>query len=335
VTGRPVIGVVVPAYQAEAFLGQCLRSLQAQSVPDWECVVVDDGSSDATAAVAIGIAEDDARVRMVRQDNAGPGAARNRGLRELADEVEHVAFLDSDDLWVPKALEALTALLDSRPDAVGVYGYADYIDAETRPALPGLHVRRQQDRRVVQGHRLVALPPGHDSTFADLVVYNGLWPSAVGLHRRAAVNRVSGFDESLRQQQDVDLYLRMSRHGPFPVLDEQVAWYRRHEGNLTADSQRNWYYADLIRHKTWRDPSNSPQQRRAAVRAWRYLELGRVRRALRSTARAVRSGRPLHAARAGLAVGLHCWALLHAGPPRPTWRRTRLSTGHSEPAVLL
>ena len=88
--------VVIPAFNAEATLGETIRSALEQTVPPAEILVVDDGSTDGTDAVAAGFAD---RVRVIRQDNAGPGAATSRGL--AAVETPFAATLDADDLWLP------------------------------------------------------------------------------------------------------------------------------------------------------------------------------------------------------------------------------------------
>jgi glycosyltransferase involved in cell wall biosynthesis len=110
----PRVSVVVPLYQKGETIGRCLRSIIAQTVPAAEVIVVDDGSTDGGALVATACG--DSRVRIVRQANAGPGAARNRGIAEASGE--YVAFLDADDAWDPQYLARLLAALEAQPTAV-------------------------------------------------------------------------------------------------------------------------------------------------------------------------------------------------------------------------
>ncbi|MGB2941211.1 MAG: glycosyltransferase family A protein, partial [Candidatus Macondimonas sp.] len=100
------ITIVIPAYQAEGYLTRALESVATQSDPDWELIVVDDGSHDGTLALAQRhAARDPARMRVLAQANAGPAAARNRGMAEARGE--YVLFLDADDALMPDALERL------------------------------------------------------------------------------------------------------------------------------------------------------------------------------------------------------------------------------------
>jgi CDP-glycerol glycerophosphotransferase len=104
------ISVVVPIYNVEPFLDECLRSIAGQTFADLEVVMVDDGSTDGSAAIAERFAQHDERFRLISQANAGLGAARNTGLDAATGE--HVAFLDSDDVLPPGAYERLIGSLD-------------------------------------------------------------------------------------------------------------------------------------------------------------------------------------------------------------------------------
>ena len=100
----PAISIVIPAYNHGRFLEDTLRSIQRQSFRHWECIVVDDGSTDGTSAIAQRYAAEDGRVRTVRIENGGESAARNHGYRLTSPESEFVTFMDSDDIWLPHAL---------------------------------------------------------------------------------------------------------------------------------------------------------------------------------------------------------------------------------------
>lgn len=111
-TARATVSVVIPAYNAATFLGEAIESVFAQDGPAREVIVVDDGSTDATGAVAASFAE----VRVITQANGGIAAARNTGLREAS--APFVAFLDADDIWPAGRLAALHAALTGGVDAV-------------------------------------------------------------------------------------------------------------------------------------------------------------------------------------------------------------------------
>jgi len=108
------VSVIVPLYNKAAYLSRCLRSVFAQTHDDFETIVVDDGSSDGGGRLAESFSEPNLRV--FRQENAGPGAARNRGLKEARGK--YVAFLDADDEWLPQYLATSVRVLEQTPDAV-------------------------------------------------------------------------------------------------------------------------------------------------------------------------------------------------------------------------
>lgn len=109
---QEVITVIIPLYNKEASIATALRGVLAQTYQDFEVVVVDDGSTDAGAAVVETF--DDPRIRLIRQENGGVSAARNRGIAEAKGE--HVAFLDADDEWMPQFLEEIAALIAEYPE---------------------------------------------------------------------------------------------------------------------------------------------------------------------------------------------------------------------------
>lgn len=110
---KPIFSIIVPAYNVAAYLPAALDSVQAQDVAAWECLCVDDGSTDGTAEVLQRYAATDARFRLFRQENAGVSVARNRALQEVKGE--WILFLDGDDLLAPGLLSALQRATDTTP----------------------------------------------------------------------------------------------------------------------------------------------------------------------------------------------------------------------------
>lgn len=136
----PRLSVVVPVYNVELFLDECLQSLADQTFRDWEAVVVDDGSTDGSLEIARKWAARDTRIRVVEQPNAGLGAARNTGVRHIAAGTEFLAFVDSDDVVVPDAYQRCIASLD-KTGSDFVSGNVDILVAgETSPSA--LHAKR-------------------------------------------------------------------------------------------------------------------------------------------------------------------------------------------------
>jgi teichuronic acid biosynthesis glycosyltransferase TuaG len=116
-----LVSIVTPAYKAEQVVADAIRSVQAQSYPHWEMLVVDDGSPDATARVVAAFAAADPRVHLIRQANAGPATARQKALDNARGR--YIAFLDSDDLWLPIKLERQLAFMAENRGALSYTAY--------------------------------------------------------------------------------------------------------------------------------------------------------------------------------------------------------------------
>src|SRR3954466_4977830 len=113
------VSVIVPCFNSAAFVGATLRSVIAQTSGDWECIVVDDGSTDGSADIVAVLAANEPRIRLIRQANRGVCAARNAGFRAASPEAAFVIFLDADDCLDTNALDVMTRYLDQHSQ-VGV-----------------------------------------------------------------------------------------------------------------------------------------------------------------------------------------------------------------------
>jgi glycosyltransferase involved in cell wall biosynthesis len=204
---RPLVSVVVPAYQAEAFLGEALASALGQDCPQVEVLVVDDGSTDRTAEIAAAHG-----VRVIRQRNGGPAAARNAGLALARGEF--LTILDADDLWLPDRLTRQVAYLREHPDDGLVMGLTE---AFVSPGEP----RPAHYPRIAEAGPF----PGHPSTM---------------LVRREVFELVGPFDESLRLSEDLDWIARAGDAGVrFGRLDCTLLRYRIHAGNTSRNPDAN------------------------------------------------------------------------------------------------
>ena len=141
----PQVSVVVPAYDVAAYLPACLDSLLGQTLRELEVVVVDDGATDDSGAIADAYAARDSRVRVVHIENRGLGAARNEGIRHARGE--YLGFCDADDLMTPRALELLLALAQET-DAPLVTGNVVRLEGDRRPGLPWMN-RLHADRGAI------------------------------------------------------------------------------------------------------------------------------------------------------------------------------------------
>ena len=174
------VSIIVPAFNAEKFLVATLESVLAQTVGDWELIIVNDGSTDQTGTIAETFAHLDNRIRVVHQANAGIARARNRGFAEARADYEYCMFLDSDDLLEPDALEVLLQALAKDQNAVGAHGMVRYIDCEGEPiSNHGTYIYPRR-RRGLQGRWLKVLPATAPTTFAVLAYSPLLMTSGPG-----------------------------------------------------------------------------------------------------------------------------------------------------------
>jgi glycosyltransferase involved in cell wall biosynthesis len=219
----PRFSVVVPAYNAERLIEATIESVLAQTERDFELIVVDDGSTDATRE-RVGRFEGDARLTVIAQENAGTAAARNTGIAASTGEL--VGFLDNDDLWMPEYLSRMGDALDSAPDAAFAYCDAWWLDD------PGGRIRRATtfDMRPP--------PPAtadRDQVLATLIERNFVQNSA--LVRAAGLDRAGGFDPGMRGTDDYELWLRLVLDGATAVraADAPLMLQRAHADSQSRD----------------------------------------------------------------------------------------------------
>jgi glycosyltransferase involved in cell wall biosynthesis len=271
VSPEPRISIVVPAYNSERLLPITLDSIVTQTFESWELIVVDDGSTDGTAAVVERYAASDPRIKYVSKANGGVAAARNHGFDLTNAATEYIGFLDHDDVWEPDALALLTAALDSHPDAVAAHGVARCIDEDGRDIGDGNQQAWMRARRSWHDGKLEPLRPDEPTSFAALAVDNWVITPGTMLVRRNALERIGGFDGRTTPADDWDLNLRLSRLGDLVFVDHVVLAWRRFHGVLSQTSA-NWRRAYFrVRDKVVADPANSPAQAHVARMMYRRV----------------------------------------------------------------
>lgn len=219
-TPAPRVSVLVPAYNGEAFLGEALGSLAAQSLGDFEAIVVDDGSTDATADVAAEFAARDSRFRLIRQDNAGTQPARNAAL--AAARGRWVGLLDQDDVWLARKLETQLALAEADP-AVNLL----FTNYEVWDGTRTLETRYKRPEKVPRGDVAVGL------------AWSCLFQASTVMIPRELAAAAGGFDRTLRNAGDWDLWLRIAERGiRVAGTLEPLVLYRVWGGNESLDHVR-------------------------------------------------------------------------------------------------
>lgn len=214
---RPVVSIVTAAYNAATSIAETIRSVQAQTVSDWEMIIVDDGSSDETVQVSRSF--DDRRIRVIQNPHSGlPAVARNRGIEEA--RAPYIAFIDADDMWRPAFLEKELAALNENGVTLVHCAWDLLEDGVTRPEPP------RSPEPVLGPPRL--LP--------ELVRQNFVSCCAVTVHREALL-KVGMFDPDpgLRGPEDFDLWLRLAPHSVFRQIPEPLLIVRVRRDSLTAN----------------------------------------------------------------------------------------------------
>ena len=313
-----LITVVVPAYNAAAFIERTIRSIQGQTETRWQCVVVDDGSQDATLDVLQHCVADDHRVTVVRQSNRGASAARNHGFRAADPQATWVTFMDADDVWRPHALSTLLAAAEKH-DGVGAHGLAELIDEGDAPIDAGTYANRGRHRLAPKAGVLAPLPLDAPTSFDVLINGNVLFPPGLVLARRSAYERVGRFDEALCGGEDWDMLIRLSRLGGFAFVDEVILDYRRHGDNMGAKAgvaQQAW----LVRCLNFWSSDNDAGHKRRAKAGWRAYQSS-LRAQRTEAAREALRGRHLPLAATQAAGAALCTVRFWCGFPLP--RATR------------
>jgi glycosyltransferase involved in cell wall biosynthesis len=209
----PGVSVVIPAYNAESTLAETLGSVFAQTYGDFEVLVVDDGSADATATVAA--ASGDPRVRVISVPNGGVSRARNRGVEEASAEL--IAFLDADDLWEPDKLERQVSALEAEPQAGLCVTGAVRIDTD--------------------GRLLELMPLRNSADVCRTLLLNAMAVGCLssGMARASLLSDLGCFDTRFSQCADWDLWLRISAASEFCILDAPLVRYRTSGSNMSSN----------------------------------------------------------------------------------------------------
>jgi glycosyltransferase involved in cell wall biosynthesis len=221
-----LVSVIIPAYNAERFLQSTLASAQTQSYADIEIIVVDDGSTDSTAEIAMAAAVADKRVRVIRQKNSGVAAARNRAIAESRGDF--IAPLDADDIWHHENLALQIAALKAAGAQTAV-SYAWFVMIDECGRLCGV-----VDYYSLRNRREV---------LARQIQHNFIGNASSSVIRRDAVLAVGGYDESFRARnaegrEDQALYIALAERWNFTVVPKILIAYRVHPNGMAQDTTR-------------------------------------------------------------------------------------------------
>lgn len=227
----PLVSVVVPVYNGEKYIEDCLRSILEQDYPALEVIVVDDGSSDGTEARVRGLG--DARVQFHRQANSGSAVARNRGV-ELA-QGEYIAFNDSDDLWAPHRLKQQVRYLGAQSEYQAVCGRF--------MAVPDSFTRADAASQAYQAEPVL---DDSKSGFTYLrLLETSIYHVDCLLVRASLMKRIR-FNPDYRRGQDFDFFLQLAHATPIAQLDNLYAFYRQNPTSITRKPYLRNFRAEIL-----------------------------------------------------------------------------------------
>jgi glycosyltransferase involved in cell wall biosynthesis len=217
----PLVSVIIPAYNAEPFIEETLKSVLAQTYLGIEVLVVDDGSQDRTPEIVEKIAKKDARVQLLKQPNAGVAAARNLGIEKSRGE--YIAPIDADDIWYPENIEKQVQCMLEGGEEVGVV-YSWTVDLDEKGLLTG-------------GFRSFRI---EGDVYATLICHNFIGNASASLIRRSCLEKVGVYDKTLKERnaqgcEDWDLYLRIAELYQFRAVPEFSIGYRRMYNTMSTN----------------------------------------------------------------------------------------------------
>lgn len=286
-TRPPLVSVVIAAYNAARTLEETLRNLLLQTCQDFEVVVVDDGSTDDTWNL---LQRHAPRVRAVRQDNAGIGAARNRGMREARGTF--IALLDADDLCDPARLQVQLAYLRDHPDVL--LCSTDFSSFDASGVIERSSIGSYYSRCAARNGGVQARYPEHDSLVLEVEACGLRAGSSVACHagqvyeqmmlgnfihpgtsmfRRSALEQAGSFDPQIRIACEWDWLVRVTRVGRVGYIDLPLLAYRRSATQISSSPRMNLDSLRVARSIHQRDPRLLQKHRVLVRRQLGTLEL--------------------------------------------------------------
>ena len=218
----PLVSIIIPAFNAAGYIGDAIESALDQSYPIIEIIIVDDGSTDETR-VKVGQYKD--KIKYIYQDNRGVSAARNMGIRNAKGE--YIAFLDSDDIWLPKKLEKQLQCFSDHSKVGLVFGDSELFNQSGTTVRSFLKERKIAS--LLKDGEIVI-----HSAFERLLDENFI-PTSTVILKRDLVEGINGFDESLKSVEDRDLWLRVAWNVPIACVPEVLSRKRSHGENISSD----------------------------------------------------------------------------------------------------
>jgi glycosyltransferase involved in cell wall biosynthesis len=226
---NPVISVIIPCFNYGHYLEEAVRSVLIQTEVRWECIIVNDGSTDITEEVSMRLAGIDQRIKYFAQSNKGPSAARNLGLLKASGK--YIQFLDADDILARDKLRHHAAILNSHEDIDLVYGDVKVFQSSINESgVKDFKYFTQQ----LSGHKKVII---------DELVKDSMFLINTAFFRKSLIDKAGYFNNSISRHEDWHLWLRGAMKGAYFYYDTNqagIVWVRAHENSLTGDHKKMW-----------------------------------------------------------------------------------------------
>ena len=210
------ISVIIPVFNGEQTIRETIHSVLEQTFSDFELIIINDGSQDATLAIAEEFS--DPRIKIFSYQNSGLAASRNRGIAKATGD--YVSFIDADDLWTPNKLKAQYQALQENSGAAVAYSWTNCINKRSRFLRRGYYLSFSGD------------------VYRYLLLTNFLENGSNPLIRHQALKAVGGFDESLKSAEDWEMYLRLAAHYHFVAVSSVQVLYRISEQTMSTNTTR-------------------------------------------------------------------------------------------------
>ena len=213
------VSIVIPAYNASQYLAETIESVLSQTFTDFELLIINDGSTDNTAEIVSFYSDKDNRVKLFSQQNQGVSIARNTGIKIAKGE--HIAFLDSDDKWLPNKLAAHIEHFHKTPDLGISFGRVEFITFDGKST------------NYFSKSRLFKIAPEH------LYYENLIITPSNAVIRRSIFDSIEGFDSNLSGTEDAELFFRIMYKGwKVEGIDKVLAYYRANQAGISSNLYR-------------------------------------------------------------------------------------------------
>ncbi|MCA9095543.1 MAG: glycosyltransferase, partial [Planctomycetaceae bacterium] len=220
----PLVSVVMGVYNAGNYLDAAVRSILEQEYPNFEFIVIDDGSTDDSFAKLQRYVVEFPQLRLIQQQNRGPAAARNTGIKAAVGK--YIAIMDADDVSDRMRLRQQVKFLETHPECMAVGSHLEMIDPD------GETIAGESGR-----------PTEHEEILKFMMTGLGGIPNPAAMIRGDILKQVGGYDEEFPAAEDLDLWFRLSEHGQLANLPEALHQYRLHEsahGTTKLNLQNEW-----------------------------------------------------------------------------------------------